>query len=203
VAKATEAPAPAPAADTAEASIVARLGAQKQKFKAAARALTSERDSLREENARIKAENEDLKKKADTSASSKRVAELEQQLRERDHRAAFDRVAKARGVREEALSDAWQLSGYRAEGEPDDDAIGALIDEQRAARGYLFAEPDKAAETKPPVKPGVGSGQGAKPAGAPQVLGQDDPRMSDVRWQMMNFDRISSAAMERMQRGEI
>ncbi len=201
------------AAGSADLGTVARLGAQKSKYKARAKELEGQATTLKTENEQLKARLTELEAKADTSASAKRVLELEQQLRDRDHRAAFDRVARTKGVREEALADAWQLSGYKAEGEPDDDAIGALIDEQKGTRGYLFGESGTSAEatnqatttpTASPIhKPAPGSGQGKSPVSKPAVLAPDDPRHSDVKFMMRNYEAISQAAADRVARGEI
>lgn len=199
-----------PTAAAPDVSLIARLGAQKSKYRAQARSLEGEVGTLRADNEKLRAQVAELGARADTSASAKRVQELEQQLRDRDHRAAFDRVARARGVREDALDGAWQLSGYKAEGEPDEAAIAAVIDGQKGPRGYLFADPtDQAAATTTPTptplpaRPAPGSGQGTKTVGKPAILAPDDPRHSDVKFMMQNYEAVSQAAADRVARGEI
>jgi hypothetical protein len=201
----TPAPTPTPTGTLSEgaAESFVRIAAQRAKFKTAVKGLTAERDTLKTEVERLRAENAELKTKTDTSLSAQRVLELEAKIRDRDHKDAFTRIAESKGARTDAISDLWQLSGYKAEkDEIDEAAIGALIDEQRSKRAYLFGDGagSKGAETPPP-KPGVGSGQGGKSAGTPDLIADDDPRWSDVKYQYMNFDKISSAAAERVARG--
>jgi hypothetical protein len=145
-----------------------------------------------------------LRTKADTSASARRVAELEQQIREIGHRKVFDSVALKPeiGARPEALDDLWSLSGYKAEGDPDPDVIGALLSEQKGKRSYLFGGATSSQE-KPPPKPGPASGQSKPPPGAPQLLDDGDPRHSDVLYQFTNWREIQKAAADKVARGEV
>jgi len=205
--KTTGQPAPTPAAG-GQLDLVARLGAQKSKFKAAAKTLTTERDSLRTENERLKAELATATTKADTSASAKRVLELEGKLRDIAHKGKFAELARAKGAHADSIDDLWTLSGYKAAAdEIDEAAMGALIDEQRGKRGYLFGKADgtgtgttPTSTPAPIVKPGPGSGQGGHHQ-APYTL--SDAQQSDVKYVWNNFDKIAEAASQRVQSGQI
>ena len=197
---------------SANAGVIARLGSQRGQLRAEVRTLTGERDTLRTELEAARRENAELKVKADTSASAKRVQELEGQLRDAAHRKVFDRIAGDKGVKDaRALGDLYQLSGYKAEGEaPDEAAIGALIDAQKAERGYLFGDATATPTPTPSgigtgiVKPGPASGSGGRtetPSSA--MFAHDDPRLSDPKFVMMNYDKVTQAAQERVARGEV
>lgn len=183
-------------------NLIARLASQRSRFRDQASTAVKERDTFKAERDRLMTENAELKKTADTSVAVKRVAELEGKLRDLDHRKVFDRTAKAKGATDAALDDLWTLSGYKAEApEADEAALGTLIDAQKTARPYLFGGTTETPKNgAPPAKPGPGSGQGAGPA-AVGTLNTD--QQSDVKYMMMNFDRISADARERMNRGEI
>lgn len=176
------------------------------RLKTSLAAITGERDTIKAERDKLITENQALQVKADTSVAAKRVQELEGEIRQRDHRKAFDKVAKARGASEQALDDLWTLSGYKAEApEADETAIGTLLDAQKTARPYLFAPngtttPPPPPGTPPPPKPGPGSGQGGSTT-ATTTFSPD--QLSDPKFVMANFEAISQASSERMKRGEI
>ncbi len=180
------------AAPSSELDTVARLGAQRKKWKDAASRLTTERDAYKTELDALKA------KPADPTAT-----QLRAELREIKHRLVFDKIATELHARPEAMEDLWKLSGYTPEADvADEEAIKGVIAEQAKTRAYLFGEGDPAADGTPAplVKPGVGTGQGKSPAGAPQ-LSLHDP--SDVKFWFNNFGAIAAASKERVSRGEV
>lgn len=195
---------------TSDPQIVARLASKRDKWKGQAQSLTTERDALKIERDRLLKENEDLKKKADTSASARRVQELEGKLLETEHRKVFDRVAKAAGVPEDSLDLVYQQTGYKPEGEPDEATIGASIEEAKSKPGVsrLFGSTETTTPTGTPpplIKPGPGSDRGSRlptPASA-KFSGADDPKLSDVKYIMNNYEEVTKAAQERIARGEI
>lgn len=199
---------PLQAAPASDPNTIARMAIQRSKLRSAVGNLTTERDALKAEAERLRAENVELQGKADTSASAKRVQELEAKLRQIDHRKVFDRLAAAKGARPDGLEDLYALSGYRAEGDAADEAaIGALIDEQKGKRGYLFgkAEEAPAEGTPPPARKALGSGQGSDKAGAEGTIkmAPDDPRWSDTKWIMSNYEAVAKASADRVARGEV
>lgn len=189
--------------------LVARIAAGRQKFKAAATSLAKQRDALKSELDKTKAELDAMKANGDTEGLRARITELEQEKKLARHQAAFNRVAKSKGVVEEALDDLWTLSGYQAESEePSEAAIGKLIETQKAmpARARLFDIVDPNAPPAPVVKPGIGTGQGKNPGGRDtgfMLPARDDPRWSDPRWQMEHFAEISDAQREAERSGQI
>ncbi|WP_165076018.1 hypothetical protein [Paludisphaera rhizosphaerae] len=72
-----------------------------------------------------------------------RIVELEGQIRLRDHRDAFGRLAAGK-IRPEALQDAFTLSGWTADADKiDEDKMGAAIGKLLETRPYLKAEEAK------------------------------------------------------------
>jgi ribosomal protein S20 len=124
-------------------------------------ALQGELDKLKTEVASAKSEVETAKSKYDGSKLKTENEELRTKLRTTEHRKVFDRLAKERGVAEDALDDLWQLSGYQAaKDDVDEAAIGTLLDEQKAkpGRARLFGE----VAGTPTSTPGPGRGQGQR-----------------------------------------
>ena len=188
---------------SAEEYIENRLSKKLGKAQALNEQLVAERDNLKKELDRITLENADLRTKADTSVAAKRVAELEQRLVAIDHRKIVDRVAAVKGANPAALDDLWVLlerDGYKATGEPDEAAIGALLDEQKGKRAFLFSQPN-GQQGPPPPKPGAASGQGGRETGAPTMISEDDPRWNDAKWQFQNFDRLAEEANANLAKG--
>jgi hypothetical protein len=182
---------PAPAISS-DAEHFARLGAQRKKWKDAAARLTSERDDLKKELDELKA------KPVDQTA-----VQLRAELRELKHRQVFDRLAREAKARPEALDDLWKLSGYTPETDLADEVkLKELIEGQTKTRAYLFDSGTQPVQVSPMplVKPGVGAGQGQNEVGAPRLIDHDP---SDVSYWMKNFQAISAAAQQRVDRGEI
>jgi hypothetical protein len=181
---------------------VARLATQRSKFRAAAKSLTTERDQLRAENTKLRAEVAEAGK----TGGAARIAELEGQLRNQGHRAKFDALARAAGVKPNAMDDLWERSGYKAEGDlPDEAKIAAAIAEQRTKREYLFNASTEAAEgaeglegpdTPPEPKPGPGRGQGGTQRAAGGQFGATDAQLRDPAWCFAHAAQLTQAANE-------
>ena len=142
-------------------------------------AVTAERDELAAGFDALDAEHAEFKERSAQPESEKdqRIAELENQLRTRDHKETFRELAKKANVREDALNDLWDLSGYKAETDQADEAtLGELIAAKLKGRDYLLkpvetttaaadaATPNAAANgvasaaiTTPATKPGPGA----------------------------------------------
>ena len=189
---------------------VAQLATQRTRFRMQRDEARLSEARTKIENDRLKAEHADLAIRADTSASSRRVQELEGKLREISHRKVFDAVAKSKGVPEDALDLLYQTSGYKADQpEPDSIAIGAMLDEAKGKPGIsrLFGDvqpitPPNGQQPPPPIRPGPASGQGGTNQGR-TPMAPDDPRHGDVRWVWDNFDTISADSKARIERGEV
>lgn len=136
--------------------------------------LTEMASSLAEERDRLAAMSE-----AAPNELQAKIDELQGQIRQRDHRTAFDRLAKESKVREDALEDFWSLSGYKPEAdEIDEKSIKAVIDKTLQGRDWLKAAPEPDGSTRRPemggqatqFAPGPGSSRGSLPT----ERGQDD-----------------------------
>lgn len=188
----------------ADPGTLARIAVQRSKLRSAVTNLTTERDTIRSERDRLITENANLKTQADTGASQKRVKELEQKLRERDHRSAFDKTAKASGVPEDRLDAAWKLSDYKADGDVNEDALASTLDALKESNAFLFGESAPAKEGDAPiVKPGAGQGQGRKAKSSSNdsvIIEDDDPRWNDAAWQMTHRDQIHASTKAKQER---
>jgi hypothetical protein len=186
---------PTPAAGEGTLDTVARLGAQRRKFKDAAKRLTEERDTLKAERDKMAKELEEAKK----AAGADKIAELEGRLREQAHRGKFNELAKAAGVKEKALNDLWEKSGYKAEGDaPDETKIKAAIEGQRSERDYLFepaAQGQQGGET-PFVVPGPGRGQGGTAQNIGNRLDVTQAQLRDPAWCFANQAHIAKIGKE-------
>ena len=199
------------AAEPQNDGLVARLAAKREKWKAAASKLTSERDeALKRAEAAEKERDEAVSKaaKIEQGGSAKRVAELEQQIRVRNHRDKFTELAKARGADDAAVDALWQLAGWEVKGDDiDETEMAALLDQQKAhpAQSRLFGQTQANGKTEPVIKPGVGAGRGATtpPAVAPYSVAEGDPHDNDVVWMFSNFDKRAQMAADRIARGEV
>jgi hypothetical protein len=209
-------PTPTPTMTTTTASnneglIIARLGAQRAKYKSERDATVNELNVIKAERDKLLTENTTLKTKADTSVLAKENQALQQKLRTIDHKKVFDRIALAKGARADMLDDLFELSKYEAKAdEIDEEVLTGLIDEQKKSRTGFFGKPQegepKPEKAAPIVKPAVGSGQGkpdADPSRGDIIIKTDDPRRDDAAWQMKNFDKLVASANERFARGEL
>jgi hypothetical protein len=163
--------------------LVARLGAKARRLADQAAAITKDRDSLKAETERLRAELETAKKAGDSNAARKEADTLKAELRTIKHRQVFDQQAKDAKVRPEALEDLYRLSEYKAEADvPDPDAIKTLIADQAKARPFLFGD-GQAAQTgqqqAEQAKPGPGRGQGG--TGLREAVGKLQVTRSQAR----------------------
>lgn len=203
----------------------AQLRKQIESLQTSVNSITAERDELAE-NLMNAAE---LLEQGDPETAGK-LAELEKQLAEakdpagwRDkyealakdfkttkHRDAFMKQAKAAGVLDEALDDAWSLAKYEAEeDEPDPAKISSVIEGLVKPRPYWLgnakADPDGSTATAPggaipapsPASKGKGPGmeRGASPGGSQAAhLRVTRAQASDPAWMAANREAIAQAS---------
>lgn len=178
--------------------LVARLASKARGLSERLKAAETSAAAATAKVAQLEAANAELAQRADTSASAKQVAELQAKLRTIEHRKVFDRLAAEKKADPTALEDLWQLSGYRAEGDaPDEAAIGALIDEQKGKRGYLFQpdgqpQPQGSPIVEPP-RPGPGSGRGGAPAVPAGKFAVSKANMNNTEWMRANGKALNEA----------
>ena len=99
----------------------------------------------------------------DAEPSRAEVQRLKAELKERDHRAAWERAMAERGVPADARDLVYRNSGYKAEADaPDADAIMARLEAMAAEPGVSRAWLQEAGPPPPP--PGSGQGRRGPPA---------------------------------------
>jgi FtsZ-binding cell division protein ZapB len=160
--------------------------------------------SLQEELDGLKTQVDAITKERDSlkAASTARPGELQAiiddlrgQIRTRDHRDAFKRLAKDAGARTEdtALTDLWNASGYKADSDTIDDAkITAAITEALAGRDYLKAVAasdeanEEAARAAQQTAHGAANGNRQPGPGANRGSGAGDPAAeNDARFKVL------------------
>lgn len=180
-----------------------KLAGAVRRYRLEAESAQKQAKELEKQLKSLEAERDELAKKADTSVAAQKIEELTGRLRTMAHRQAFDAAALKAGAQPAALEDLWTLSGVKAEkDEPDADAIAAVIEAQKSARSWAFGTPPPPPDPNapPPRKPAPGAGQGAGTT-APSTFTED--QLTDPKFVMQNFERISLAASERLARGEL
>src|SRR5215831_16147357 len=111
-----------PAVGTTGTIDVSKYMYQIRKLKGALATTSAERDTVRNERDALKVRADDQAKQLEASKNNKEVIEL---------RGVFDRVAKAKGIRDDALDATYQLGKYvPPDGDVDEEALGTAIDEQ-------------------------------------------------------------------------
>lgn len=140
----------------------------------------------------------DVTKQFDTfkaGADPKVVNDLKQQIRLRDHRAAFDKTAIDAGLKPAHLDRAWKLSEVdTSKDEIDGEALKTLMGEHKAQIPEWFGETvtTTASETKgeqPLVKPAVATGRATPVTSGPTF--DEQAAMNDPVYAMKNYDRIA------------
>lgn len=151
--------------------------------------LTGERDKLR------------LDLKAAPGAAQAELDKLKGEIRKRDHRAAFDKVAGEQRVRPEALDDLWSLAGINTDGETvDAEAITGLVSAALEARPYLVQSeagnpaPQAAPQQPTQLPPGPGAGRSGGSGGR---FTPSAAQMADPRWMFENQDRFLPETTDR------
>jgi FtsZ-binding cell division protein ZapB len=122
----------------------ATLRAEAKSRRVKGKALAEENDNLKAQVATLTSDRDGLKAQVDAKPGELQgeVDKLRGEIRDRDHKDAFRRLAKTAGVNEAALDDAWQLSGYKPEGDQLDEAkITAAITSTLSGRDWLKAAP--------------------------------------------------------------
>lgn len=128
--------------------------------------LATERDDLLKDR-------DGWKQKAEAAPGEKdkQLAELQTKLRDRDHRDAYHKAAKAAGVPDDKLADFHALSGYKPEGDAiDEAAIAAHVGEALKGRPYFAGTATTTASdgakngdpTPAQLPPGPGAQRGAR-----------------------------------------
>jgi hypothetical protein len=187
--------------DTSSAT-VARLAAQRTKWRTAAATLVQERDAARAEAVTAKQAAIDAAK----TGGAEEIASLKATIKLNAHRGKFDELAKAAGVRPKALNDLWDKSGYKADADaPDEAAMTKAIEKQKTDRDYLFepadqveadADPAGFNDAPPEPKPGPGRGQGGNRPSTGTQFQATDAQLRNPEWCFANQGKIQQMAKD-------
>lgn len=155
--------------------------------------LKADRKALRDEVATLKGSGDASKLKSELDAAKA-------ELRTTKHRRVFDEAAKKAKVKEGALDDLWNASGYKADAdEPDAKAIEASIGELRKAKAFYF-DPEEQGDGQGQgegnkLQPGAGASRG-KPPGDPAKMRVSAAERTNPQFMKANQARMAEAAKE-------
>jgi DNA repair exonuclease SbcCD ATPase subunit len=142
---------------------LANTSAEAKKYRLSKKSTVEEMNKLKSDYDAASQELEKLRKSP--SALGQEVEKLRGELRQRDHKAAFGRIAKELKVKDDAVEDLYTLSGYKADTDAvDEEAVKTLIAANVEKRPYLLAsEGSQNGQQKATLTPGPAMGRG-KPA---------------------------------------
>ena len=138
------------------------LSAEAKKHRLLAVEYKTQAAKAEEEAAKARDELVKARSAAGTPSDAQRELEsLRAEVRTQKHREVFNQAAAAAGVRPEAVSDLWSVSGYKPEADvPDPKAAAAVIAEALKSRPWLMAAPTTE-QPKTDSQPGPGLSRGA------------------------------------------
>lgn len=191
---------------------IGRLNAESARRRVKAREFKSERDEIRRERDELKKQVDELarerdlyrqKLETDPGELHKDVERLQTELRNRDHKDAFQKLATQSGVRPEAIDDLWRLSGYEADGDqPNVEQMTELVERAKSARSYLFQQPADAGkgeenrrqpEPQPVRAPGPGLSRGVPDPSAGGVTVRRG-QLRDPNWMRVHQGAVAEAS---------
>ncbi len=116
------------------------LERQVESLTAQLQTLTSERDEYRDALAEISTDRDALKSQiGNPDEIAAELAQVKQQVRDRNHFDRFAEIAKGDHAKEAALKHLWKISDYKAEAdEPDEAALKGIVKKLRAEADYAF-----------------------------------------------------------------
>ena len=184
--------------------IIARLASKNRGLREEKKVLAAQLEELKAQHTALTQQAEQLRSASDPNGLATKVKELQGELRMRDHRAVFNKLAKAAGVREDGLDDLFALSNYKAEADvADEGAIGQILADQKAKRAYLFqAGGNETNAVTPPAKPAPGSGKGGASTTVAQQISEDLLK-NDPAYVMKNYGAVVAAAKAKVDSGQV
>lgn len=171
-----------------------------KKFREERDTAVRERDQVKQQLAAVTTERNDFKQRLDAAPSELATENerLKGEIRTRDHRTVFNKVAAEMNIRPEALNDLWNLSGYKAEtDQPDEGRIKTMIGAAVTERSYLVVEPADAGTGTQPAKPAPQNGPGGQRGAPSQDAGGMTVRTSQMRsavWMEKNQAKVAEMA---------
>lgn len=171
---------PAPAVAGMSAEGLALIGKYGGKARAAAQKTKEANETIAardKEIAELKAANAKLTGDLDAAVKARgtpdekdaTIAELRGEITTGKHKAAFRRLLKDAGGREDAADALYKDLDYKADGDPDDAKIKAAIEAAKPSRAWAWAapaaEPPGGGANPPAEKPIPGAGRGGQNGG--------------------------------------
>lgn len=154
--------------------LATKYGAAASRHAARVKELTTTNGTLTDDNKKLAARVAELEKQLGTPGEKdQRITELEGQVLNFQHKGEFAKVAKAAGVRDDAVDDLYTALGYKAEGEPDPEKLKTAIEGAKASKAWAFSAPagdDGKGGQQPPAKPIPGQGRGGANAGTDATI---------------------------------
>lgn len=167
------------------------------KRRLAEEALKEERAKGEEATRELKAARAELES-LKGNATTKRVAELETQIRQRDYRDAFASAAREAGVKGSHLERIYKLADLdTSKPEIDPAAIAAVVARVKGEVPELFGEATTSTAAPAPTettltKPAPGSGKGAPVSHSGPII-DEHAAANDPAYIMNNYGRIQAA----------
>jgi hypothetical protein len=186
---------------------IGRLNAESARRRVKTRAVKQERDDALAQRDAIRAQFEEVSRERDMfrqkldSEPNDLILEIERlkgELRIRDHKDVFKKVATDAEARPEAIEDLWRLSGYVPQSdEIDPNQIRELVEEAKSAKPYLFqSKPADAGknEGQPAARPpGPGFSRGV-PDSTSGGMAVRKAQLRDPNWMRYNQAAIAEAS---------
>lgn len=183
---------------------IARLATGLKKWRTIAEKAIPDRDLLRKENAQLKLDVAEATK----NGGAAEIAELKATIKNNAHRGKFNELAKAAGVKADAMDDLFEKSGYKAEADaPDEAAMTKAIESQRKGRAYMFDEAPAGDDTEAPTDgfvdgppepkrraPGAGQGGTQRSTGDQHQV--SDAQLRSPEWCFANQAKLNASAKQ-------
>jgi hypothetical protein len=188
----------AAAPPAASEGLASRLGAKVRKWKDIAKKAQEDSAASKLKIDELTKQVTDLTGKADGNEAAKQRDKISADFRQFKHELKFKEMAKAAGATSDgAIKDLLQLSGYKAESEePDEKAIGSLLEAQKKERGYLFGTPGNEQAQGDGFRPGPASGKGNSDKDNQGMLVVTRQQYNDPVWMKNNASNIQRAVAE-------
>ena len=186
---------------------IGRLNAESARRRVKARAIKQERDDALAQRDAIRAQFEEVSRERDLFRQKleaepndfvQEIDRLKGELRLRDHRDLFKKVAAGAEARPEAIEDLWRLSGYVPQSDDvDENRIKELVEEAKSTKPYLFqSRPADAGknEGQPAARPpGPGLSRGV-PDSTSGGMAVRKAQLRDPNWMRFNQAAIAEAS---------
>ncbi len=181
---------------------VATLRAESKDRRLARKAALAEVTELKAKLAEVQAERDKLATSTGSGDTAKRIAELESEVRRRDHREAWSKALEGKLHEKASIDDVWAKTAYEpGEAVPTPDVIEGLVGKAKDLAPYLFAPENASPErgtngtaaraTTPP--PGTGRAAPGTSAGRVTYTRED---ITQPGWQQSRPELV-----EALQRG--